>query len=183
LDLVSLNLVPLSTRTPTVERLGKGAFVSGGPALRDGLVGDEDLTEVDLFNRPPNRAAKNILKQGDRGEGALLVRGLRSLWLVVSLGLGGAAGSDEKLNVRSVNQSFLYDRVPTAEDVHGWQANVEHLLHGETELLQLFRWQPLTRTLGLSWASIADALQGGPEVRRLEGLLAQLDKVIERVSR
>lgn len=80
-------------------------------------------------------------------------------------------------------QSFLYDRVPTNDDVHGWQANVEHLLHTETELLQLFRWQPLTQTVGLSWASVADALQGGPEIRRLEGLLAQLDKVIERLSR
>jgi hypothetical protein len=69
-------------------------------------------------------------------------------------------------------------RLLQSESVSG-----SHLLHGETELLQLFRWQPLTRTLGLIWASVADAVQGGTEIRRLEGPLAQLDKVIERLSR
>jgi hypothetical protein len=73
--------------------------------------------------------------------------------------------------------------VPAPEDVHGWQANVEHLLRNDKELLQLFRWQPLTQNMGIAWKSVADAMFGGPQIRRLEGLLTQLDKVIERLSR
>ena len=79
--------------------------------------------------------------------------------------------------------SWQYDRVPTPEDVHGWQANVEHLLRNERELLQLFRWQPLTRNMGIAWTTAADAIFAGPQIRRLKGLLAQLGKVIERLSR
>lgn len=80
-------------------------------------------------------------------------------------------------------ERWQYDRAVSTDDVRGWQLNVEHLLHHEEELLQLFRWQPLTRTMGFSWTSVADVLQGGPEVRRLEGLLTQLDKVIARLAR
>jgi hypothetical protein len=80
-------------------------------------------------------------------------------------------------------ESWQYDRVPTADDVHGWRANVEHLLRDEGELLQLLRWQPLTRSMGISFHSVTNLIVGGPETRRLERLLEQLDKVIERLSR
>lgn len=125
---------------------------------------DHDEPNVEVEIEPPAVAVlapENDLKAVLRTEGRKLLKALK----------GG------------VFESWQYDRVATTDDIHGWRANVEHLLRGKTELLQLFRWQPLTRNMGINWKSVADALQGGPEVRRLEGLLAQLDKVIERLSR
>lgn len=76
--------------------------------------------------------------------------------------------------------SWKYDRVPNSDDVHGWSANVEHLLRKEAKLLYLFRWKPLEPNAITSIrAALASALGSSAAVVELERLLVQLEKVIE----
>jgi hypothetical protein len=76
--------------------------------------------------------------------------------------------------------SWRYDRVPTADDVKSWSANVEHLLRGDTKMVLLFRWRPLELSATTSVRElVASALGSSAATVELERLLTQLEKVIE----
>jgi hypothetical protein len=66
-------------------------------------------------------------------------------------------------------------------DVEPWKINIDHLLRDREDLLNLFHYAPpRLRSQTLS-EGFLDVLRGGSEVRRLEQLLQQLDRVIERL--
>jgi hypothetical protein len=78
-------------------------------------------------------------------------------------------------------QAWMYEKMPSRNDVEPWKVNVDHALKGRDDLLNLFHYAPPAMLSAKFGAIVLDSLRGGPEVRRLERLLEQLDRVIEHV--
>ncbi len=77
--------------------------------------------------------------------------------------------------------TWRYGRIPRGADIDGWQGNIEHLLRDDPKSLHLFTWQPLGSGPRLSAIGAAAVSPNGPKIQRMERLLGQLEKVIERV--